>query len=42
MPQDKIDPNDFFDFVMAQNLAARAFMLSVSVKLAKLQSDPEN
>ena len=42
MPQDKIDPNDFFDFVMAQNLAARAFMLSVSVELAKLQSDPEN
>jgi hypothetical protein len=40
MADDQINPADFQDFVMAQCLSARAFMLSVSVELARMQPDP--
>jgi hypothetical protein len=40
MADDQINPTDFQDFAMAQCLSARAFMLSVSVELARMQPDP--
>jgi hypothetical protein len=41
MSNGEINPGEFQDFMMAQSLAARAFMLSISVELARLQTDPE-
>ena len=32
--------SDMMDFVMAENVVLRAFMLSVSVELAQTKSDP--
>jgi hypothetical protein len=40
MADDQINPADFQDFVMAQCLSTRAFMLSVSVELARMQPEP--
>jgi CO dehydrogenase/acetyl-CoA synthase delta subunit len=40
MADNQINLAEFQDFVMAQNLAARAFMLSVSVELARMKPAP--
>ncbi len=40
MTDGQINPGDFQDFVMSQILATRAFALSISVELARLQTDP--
>jgi hypothetical protein len=35
-----ISPTEFFDFVMAEHLALRAFMLSISVEIGQTKPDP--